>query len=134
GVLNDNSAVFDIDRIDHQRLFGGRIQGIPGVQVEAGQVERAGDRVARDEALVELEILMATDALNGTKLAAQVYDEHLLRAVHPAHLHGARGDIADRHEVDPARHLRGPRAFTRRTRNPRAPRRMSPRQGPATAP
>ena len=64
GDLDEDPVVLDDHRVDGQRQLGRRIERLAAVEVEARQVERAGQRAGRQEALVELEILVAADALD----------------------------------------------------------------------
>ena len=76
--FDDHPAVLDDDRIDLQRQLGRRVERLAVGQVEPRQVEGASDGACGQEALVELEILVATDALRGGELAAVVDDEDLV--------------------------------------------------------
>ena len=57
--LDQDAAVLDDDRVDLERQLGRRIERLAVGQVEPRQVERAGQRAGRQEALVELEVLVA---------------------------------------------------------------------------
>ena len=67
-----------------------------------GLAVRAGRAAAGQEALVELEVLVRADALEGADLAPGVDDDDLVRAVDEGHLHRALGHLVDPEEVDPA--------------------------------
>ena len=62
----------DDDVIDRQRQLGRRIERLAVLEIEARQVERAGERAGRQEALVELEVLVAADALDRGQVAVGV--------------------------------------------------------------
>ena len=71
GDLDQDPAVLDDDRVDGQRQLGGRVERLAAVEVEARQVQRAGQRAGGQEALVELEVLVAADALDGAEVAVR---------------------------------------------------------------
>ena len=55
--------VLDDHRVHGQRLLGRRVERLAALEVEPGQVERAGQRAVGQEPLVELEVLVRADAL-----------------------------------------------------------------------
>src|SRR5665811_637858 len=75
--LQDQPAVRDGDRVDRQRLVGGRIQRLARREVEPREVERAGQRAVGEESLVQLEVLVAADALDGVVGDVEVDHEDL---------------------------------------------------------
>jgi hypothetical protein len=65
-----------------------RVERLAAVQVEARQVQRAGERISGQEALVELEILVRADALGSADVTVEV-DQQDLDAVDLDHQHRA---------------------------------------------
>src|SRR5207247_227345 len=78
------------------------VDGLAVGQVEPRQVEGASEGAGREEALVELEVLVAADALRRGELAALVDHEHLICPVDDHHLHLAVGELVDAEQVDPS--------------------------------
>ena len=84
-------------------MSGSSAGGSSASPVARSNRERCSAQViepAGQEALVELEVLVAADPLVGADLAFGVHDEHLVRAVDPAHLHRAVRDLGEVHQVD----------------------------------
>ena len=100
GDLDRDPAVLDDHRVELERLLGRRVERLAAFEVEARHVQRTRQRAAGQEALVELEVLVAADALHRADLAAHVHDEHRVGAVDPDELHGPVGDLIDADEVD----------------------------------
>ena len=71
GDLDQDPAVLDHHRVDRERQLRRRVERLAVGQVEARQVERAGERARGQEALVELEVLVAADALDGRQVAVR---------------------------------------------------------------
>jgi len=67
-------------------------------------VQRAGQRARGQEALVELEVLVAADALEGADVAVDVDHDDGIDGVDPGHLHRAGRDVVEGEEVDPPGH------------------------------
>ena len=143
--LDRDPPVHDLDRVDGERELGRRVERLAVGQVEARQVERAGQGAGGQEAAVELEVLVRAGALHGVEVAVDVDDEHGVGGVDPDHLHLALGELVDAEQVDRGgsrgasvgrqaadRRLRRP---GRRPTWPPAPRAAGParpRAGPAT--
>ena len=89
--------------VERKRQLGGRVECLAGLQVEARQVERAGQRVVGQEALVELEVLVRADALGGVPAVLAVVDEQDVRGVHLDHLHRPGRDVFGARDVHAAR-------------------------------
>src|SRR4029453_881830 len=86
---------------DLERQLCRRVERLAVRQIEPRQVERAGPRPGGQEALVQLEILVAADPLRRGELATLVDDEDLVGAVDDDHLHLAVLDLVDADQVDP---------------------------------
>src|SRR6185312_14076327 len=95
GDLDEDPAVLDDHRVHRERLLGRRIEVVAGREVEPRQVQPARDRALGQESLVELEVFVAADPLVGADLTLGMYDEHLVHAVDPAHLHRPLGNLID---------------------------------------
>src|SRR6185369_17502836 len=100
------------------------------------QVERARQRAGSQEALVELEVLVAADALGRGELVALADHQDLVRSVDDDDLHLAAGDLVDADEIDPPHgRARGKRLTPRMRRSSSAHRRpTSPRAARAACP
>ena len=86
------------DQGHHRR----RVERLPADEVEARQVQRAGDRITRQEALVQLEVLVGTDALE--RMQTVPVDEQDVRPVHLDHEHRALGHGLDGCDGDAPTH------------------------------
>src|SRR3954469_19623288 len=115
GDLDEDAAILDHHRVGREGQLRRWVERLTVHEVEAGQVERAGQgpgrlavRTARaaagQEALVELEVLVGADSLERANLTAGVDHDHLVRVVDEGHLHRAFGHLVDREQVDPAGH------------------------------
>ena len=98
--LDEDATALDEHVVHRERLVGGRIEDVARRQVEAGEVERARDRPGGQEALVELEVLVAADALVGAEPTIHMDDQHGLRTIDPGHLHRAFRDLVEPQEVE----------------------------------
>ena len=93
--------------IADERQLGGRVERVAGVQVEPRQVQRAGQRAGGQEALVELEVLVAADALEGPDLAVDVDTRTWSVPSTQAIFIVPGGTSSTPSEVDPAGHAAG---------------------------
>jgi hypothetical protein len=62
-------AMLDLHFVFGQWFLGGRIDRLPGQQVEPGQVKRAGDFLSYQESGREIGLFMRTGPIPGPKLS-----------------------------------------------------------------
>ena len=94
GQLEHDRVPFQRDRPGHQGQLRGRVERLARDQVEARQVEGTGQRVAGQEAVIELEVLVRADALE--RMEAVPMDEQDVGAVDLDHEHRALRHLLDR--------------------------------------
>ena len=82
GSSSTMSSPSTTHRVGRQGQVGRRVERLAVAQVEAGEVQRAGDRAVGQEALVELEVLVRAGALQ--RVQAILVDEEDVGARRPA--------------------------------------------------
>ena len=93
----------DAHYVNPERNLGRRVKRLPALKIESRKVQRAGhcgpiDRGGREEAAIELAILVREDAVNRQQLAATIHyqDGH---AAWPGEAHRAVGKLCCREEA-----------------------------------
>ena len=67
--LNEYLAMLDLHFVFGQWFLSGRIDRLPGQQVEPGQVKRAGDFLSYQESGREISLFMGTGPIPSVKLS-----------------------------------------------------------------
>ena len=97
--LHEHLIVLDLHVVFGERFLCGRIDRLPGQQVEPGQMKRASDLFSNEESGREISFFMRARPVPSLKLAVQIHDENPSTIVLDS-LHGPWRKLRERGDGD----------------------------------
>ena len=74
--LHEYPILLDLHVVFGERFLCGRIDRLPGQQVEPGQMKRAGDLFSNEESGGEISFFMRAGPVPGLKLSVQIHNQN----------------------------------------------------------